>query len=165
MPLWACTALPPVPTSLLIRGFRFLLIALFVTASVHFHLVLLVRYAPEITRRRRYHLVILHSDLEVLHLELPCEEHAVVGLAFGLQFVPVRLRLTVIPRVPWRVLWLFVVVYRASKTAGDAILATFKIRELTLHGFVELLKYIKLLFFTETHLIHGFLQGYAQWRL
>lgn len=82
---------------------------------MHLHLVLLVRHAPEIARRGLYHLPILHRDLEVLHLELPCEEHAVIGLAFGLQFVPVRRRLTVVTgMVRGSVLGLIRVVYLAS---------------------------------------------------
>lgn len=55
--------------------------------GLNLHLIVLVRHAPEIARWRLHRLPILHYYLEVLHLELPSEEHALVAFAFGFELV------------------------------------------------------------------------------
>ena len=54
---------------------------------LHFHLILFVRHAPKVASRRLYHLVVLHRSFEVLHLELPSEEHTLVALAGRLKLI------------------------------------------------------------------------------
>lgn len=149
---------------LLLLFIRFLFMMRFGTA-VDFHLVLLVRHSPEIAGRSLYHLVILHGDLEVLHLELPGEEHALIALALGLQLVLVCVALTVISMRSGIVLWILRVIYLTSKAALHAIGTRLQVLELLLHRLVELFQYVLFLFFIQFHVVDGLFQCLAQRRL
>lgn len=133
---------------------------------MHLHLVLLVRHAPEVASLRLHPLTILKCDLEVLHLELPSEEHTLIALALGLQLVPVGVVLALVPRrMVWWVVWWLLVADAASEAAGDSVWAVLQVGELPLDRLVELLEDILLLLFAEAHLIHGLLERLPERRL
>ena len=118
----------------------------------YLHLEIFRGHAPKIAGWSGYGLLFFDLYLEIIHTELPGEEHAIVAFAFRIQFILYRLISSGCMALVF--LRLLLEVFWATEAAGHSIRTILQIRKLPLNGSVKFLQNFLFLIFTEVHFFY-----------